>query len=294
MPVGGSAMKRTNASRQKKQVQLPSMDPAITALLRTFQDAWKATGVSRERLIDFFRRLDRNGNGSIDFEEFVEGIRSTAPALGSMDLGQLASLFEGTQGAGGEGAEGFQYAQMVDFMFTKPPPEPALSSPPPVETAGCEFQHLLEGILDNVKHRPYNQAITQDQSLKDSLKASPWSPRTRTFLTNTDYLSFSTTKRPKMALKQPSNPVLLPPVSQPPIPPTPPPQKPFDDGRPAWRFQRQPSVPALKLQHRPPQRPSPRASTERKIRPSQLGGPQRQLSARYVGFVNGLMDHEAD
>lgn len=290
MPVGGSAMKRTNASRQKKQVQLPSMDPAIAALLRTFQHAWKATGVSRERLIDFFRRLDRNGNGLIDFEEFVEGVRSTAPALGSMNLSQLASLFEGTQGADGEGGEGFHYDQMVEFLFTKPPPEPPPSAPP-VETAGCEFQHLLEGILDNVKHRPYNRAIIKVQSLKESLKASPWSPQSRTFLTNTDYLSFSTTKRPKMSLKQSSNPTVLPPMSLPPIAPTPPPQKPFDDGRPPWRFQRQSSVPSLKLQHQQPQRPSPRASTERKIRPPQLGGPQRQLSARYVGFVNGLMDH---
>jgi len=233
MPAS-SPKKRTSPNRFTQTVQLPAiLDTSKTAqqLRALLQKEWRTTDVTRERFVDFFRRLDFNNNGRIDFDEFCAGIKKTSPGtLGMLDIDSLRSMFSQ---ADEDGRDGIDYHEMFDFLFNNddaPPEAPSASaSKEPKYNPHTEFGGVCERILSNVKQRPYNASQFNAQSAKPS----PRSPRSLTFLTNTNYLAFSTTKRPRMAPSQP----LLPPVilpAPPPLPPTPPPTK--IEQRAPWQF----------------------------------------------------------
>jgi len=233
MPAS-SPKKRTSPNRFTKTVQLPAiLETSKTAqqLRALLQKEWRTTDVTRERFVDFFRRLDFNNNGRIDFDEFCAGIKKTSPeTLGMLDIDSLRSMF---RQADEDGRDGIDFHEMFDFLFNTDDAAPEAASAPisrePKYNPHTEFGGVCERILSNVKQRPYN-ASTFDAQLA---KPSPRSPRSLTFLTNTNYLAFSTTKRPRMAPSQP----FLPPVTQPappPLPPTPPPTQ-FEQPAP-WRF----------------------------------------------------------
>lgn len=98
-----------NASGSPPEARKPRQS-VLEQSINILRSEWRDSG-SKERGIDRFRQFDTNGDGMVDFNEFVVGCRSSA-----LSSTQLKDLFDALDG---DGNQQLDYREFLDLLNGK-------------------------------------------------------------------------------------------------------------------------------------------------------------------------------